>query len=143
MQYDFTGEQRAWRDEIRAFIKQYLTAELLAELREAGNEGKGPMADRFILALRDRGYWGLAWPAEYGGLGRSAIDQWIFVDELESAGAPMLPLTVTSVAPTIMRIGTEAQKKHWSTSPSPTRSQTPAPTWRRCARAPCSTATSG
>ena len=99
MQYDFTGEQRAWRDEIRAFIKQYLTAELLAELREAGNEGKGPMADRFILALRDRGYWGLAWPAEYGGLGRSAIDQWIFVDELESAGAPMLPLTVTSVAP--------------------------------------------
>ena len=48
--------------------------------------------------------WGLAWPPEYGGLGRSAIDQWIFVDELESAGAPMLPLTVTSVAPTIMSL---------------------------------------
>ena len=55
----------------------------------------------------------MAWPKEYGGLQRSAIDQWIFVDELESAGAPMLPLTVTSVAPTIMRIGTEEQKREW------------------------------
>ena len=55
----------------------------------------------------------MPWPKEYGGLGRSAIDQWIFVDELESAGAPMLPLTVTSVAPTIMRIGSEEQKQEW------------------------------
>ena len=113
MQYDFSPEQVAWRDEIRAFIRANITPALLDEQREAGNEGKGPLAQEFIVKLRDRGYWGLAWPAEYGGLGRSAIDQWIFVDELESAGAPMLPLTVTSVAPTIMRIGTEAQKKEW------------------------------
>jgi len=113
MRYDFTPEQRAWRDEVRAFLREHLSPALLAELREAGNEGKGPLADQFIVSLRDRGYWGLAWPAEYGGLGRSAIDQWIFVDELEGAGAPMLPLTVTSVAPTIMRIGSEAQKKEW------------------------------
>jgi alkylation response protein AidB-like acyl-CoA dehydrogenase len=32
---------------------------------------------------------------------------------MESAGAPMLPLTVTSVAPTIMRVGTEEQKRYW------------------------------
>ena len=113
MRYDFTAEQLAWRDEIRAFVAEHLTPELLDELREAGNEGKGPLADRFVLALREKGWWGIAWPPEYGGLGRSAIDQWIFVDELEGAGAPMLPLTVTSVAPTIMRIGTEAQKRHW------------------------------
>ncbi len=113
MRYDFTPEQTAWRDEIRAFIAEHLTPELLDELREAGNEGKGPRADEFVLKLRDRGWWGIAWPAEYGGLGRSAIDQWIFVDELEGAGAPMLPLTVTSVAPTIMRIGSEAQRRHW------------------------------
>jgi alkylation response protein AidB-like acyl-CoA dehydrogenase len=113
MRYDFTAEQLAWRDEIRAFVAEHLTPELLDELREAGNEGRGPLADRFVLALRDRGWWGIAWPREYGGLGRSAIDQWIFVDELEGAGAPMLPLAVTSVAPTIMRIGTEAQKRRW------------------------------
>ncbi|MCX8072743.1 MAG: acyl-CoA dehydrogenase family protein [Candidatus Binatia bacterium] len=113
MRYDFTPEQLAWREEIRAFLREHLTAELLAELRESGNECQGPLARQFILALRDRGWWGLAWPPEYGGLGRSAIEQWIFVDEMESAGAPMLPLTVTSVAPTIMRVGTEEQKKYW------------------------------
>jgi alkylation response protein AidB-like acyl-CoA dehydrogenase len=113
MRYDFTPEQLAWRDEVRAFLREHLTEELLAELRESGNEGQGPLARQFILALRDRGWWGLAWPREYGGLGRSAIEQWIFVDEMESAGAPMLPLTVTSVAPTIMRVGTEEQKRYW------------------------------
>jgi alkylation response protein AidB-like acyl-CoA dehydrogenase len=113
MRYDFTPEQVAWRDEIRAFVREHLSPALLDELREAGNEGKGPLAHQFVLKLRDRGWWGIAWPAEYGGLGRSAIDQWIFVDELEGAGAPMLPLTVTSVAPTIMRIGTEDQRRQW------------------------------
>jgi alkylation response protein AidB-like acyl-CoA dehydrogenase len=113
MRYDFTPEQLAWRDEIRAFVRERLTPPLLDELREAGNEGHGPLARQFVLALRARGWWGLAWPPEYGGLGRSAIEQWIFVDELEGAGAPMLPLTVTSVAPTIMRVGTEDQKRHW------------------------------
>jgi alkylation response protein AidB-like acyl-CoA dehydrogenase len=113
MRYDLTPEQRAWRDEVRAFVGEHLTPALLDELREAGNEGQGPRAREFVLKLRDRGWWGLAWPREYGGLGRSAIDQWIFIDELEGAGAPMLPLTVTSVAPTIMRVGSAEQKKHW------------------------------
>ncbi len=113
MRYDFTAEQLAWRDEVRAFVRAQLTPALLDELREAGNEGQGPLARAFVLQLRDRGWWGLPWPQEYGGLGRSAIEQWIFVDELEGAGAPMLPLTVTSVAPTIMRVGSEAQKQYW------------------------------
>ncbi|HVN88063.1 MAG TPA: acyl-CoA dehydrogenase family protein [Candidatus Binatia bacterium] len=113
MRYDFTPEQLAWRDEVRAFITEHLVPAMLDEARESGNEGQGPLAKEFILKLRDRGWWGLPWPKEYGGLGRSAIEQWIFVDELEGAGAPMLPLTVTSVAPTIMRIGTEAQKQYW------------------------------
>ena len=109
----FHTRQLAWRDEVRAFIRDHLTPPLLDELRESGNEGQGPLAREFVLKLRDRGWWGLPWPKEYGGLGRSAIEQWMFVDELEGAGAPMLPLTVTSVAPTIMRVGSEEQKQHW------------------------------
>ncbi len=113
MRYDFTPEQEEWRAEVREFVHANLTEDLLDELRAAGNEGRGPLSRQFVLKMRDAGYWGLAWPEEYGGSGRTAVDQWIFVDEIESAGAPMLPLTVTSVAPTIMRIGTEAQRKEW------------------------------
>ncbi len=113
MRYEFTPEQLAWREEVRAFLRENLDPKLIEELRELGNEGQGPYARQFLLKLRDRGWWGLAWPKEYGGQERSAIEQWIFVDELEGAGAPMLPLTVTSVAPTIMRVGTEEQKREW------------------------------
>jgi alkylation response protein AidB-like acyl-CoA dehydrogenase len=113
MDYDFTPAQVAWREEIRAFIRDNLDPGLPSETREKGNEGRGPLAQRFHDALRRHGYWGLAWPAEYGGLDKSAVEQWIFIDEIESAGAPMLPLTVTSVAPTIMRVGTDQQKREW------------------------------
>jgi len=113
MDYQLTPRELSWRDEVRAFCAEHVTAAVLDELREIGNEGHGEECRGFVLKLRDRGWWGLAWPPEYGGLGRSAIEQWIFVDEIEGAGAPMLPLTVTSVAPTIMRVGSEAQKQAW------------------------------
>jgi alkylation response protein AidB-like acyl-CoA dehydrogenase len=113
MDYELSPSQLAWRDEVRAFIRENVDPRLASETRERGNEGRGPLAKKFHEALRDRGWWGLAWPEEFGGLGKSAVEQWIFIDEIETAGAPMLPLTVTSVAPTIMRIGNETQKRDW------------------------------
>lgn len=113
MDYELSRREAAWREEVRAFIAEHVDDALADETRERGNEGRGPRAQRFLEALKERGWWGLAWPEEYGGLGKSAIEQWIFIDEIESAGAPMLPLTVTSVAPTIMRIGTEEQRREW------------------------------
>ena len=32
---------------------------------------------------------------------------------MEAAGAPAMRLSITSVAPTIRRVGTEAQKQRW------------------------------
>ena len=113
MDYELTVGEAAWRDEVRAFIRENVDPGLASETRLKGNEGRGPLALRFHRALRDAGWWGIAWPKEYGGLEKSAVEQWIFIDEIESAGAPMLPLTVTSVAPTIMRVGDEQQKRDW------------------------------
>ena len=56
------------------------------------------------------GWLGIGWPKEYGGQGRGFIDQFIFFDESMRAGAPVPMLTVNSVAPTIMKYGTQAQK---------------------------------
>src|SRR4029077_868588 len=47
MRYDFTAEQLAWRNEVRAFCEANVTEELRAELRQAGNEGDGPLAKAF------------------------------------------------------------------------------------------------
>ena len=113
MDYELSPREQAWRDEVREFIAEHVDDALADETRERGNEGRGPRAQQFLDALKERGWWGLAWPEEYGGLGKTAVEQWLFIDEIESAGAPMLPLTVTSVAPTIMRIGSEDQKREW------------------------------
>ena len=51
------------------------------------------------------GWLGIGWPKEYGGQGRTAIEQFIFFDESMRAGAPVPMLTINSVAPTIMQYG--------------------------------------
>jgi alkylation response protein AidB-like acyl-CoA dehydrogenase len=113
MRYDLTDEQRAWRDDVRAFCKANVTEELKAELRQAGNEGDGPMAHRFHRKLFEKGWWGVAWPKEYGGLEKSAVEQYIFIEEMQLAGAPAMRLAITSVAPTIQSAGTPEQKATW------------------------------
>ena len=113
MRYAYTPEQVAWRDEVRAFVRRHVTPSLAAEMRQAGNEGDGPLAREFHRRLFDKGWWGIGWPKEFGGLGKSAIDQFIFVEEMETAGAPAMQLTIRSVAPTILRAGSEEQKARW------------------------------
>jgi acyl-CoA dehydrogenase len=113
MRYDYSPEQLAWRDEVRTFVREHVSEALRAEMRQAGNEGDGPLARAFHDALFKKGWWGVAWPKEFGGLGKNAIEQFIFIEEMEAAGAPGMRLSVTSVAPTIFRVGTKAQQDAW------------------------------
>jgi alkylation response protein AidB-like acyl-CoA dehydrogenase len=113
MRFELTPEQRAWHDEVAAFLAAHMPPALVAELDTGDTEGRGPYARAFLRTLGARGWWGIGWPREYGGLARSAVDQYLFIEEMEWAFAPSLHLTVTSVAPTIMRVGSEAMKRDW------------------------------
>jgi len=113
MRYEYSAEQERWRQEVRGFLREAATPALLAEMRQAGNEGDGPLARSFHQRMFDKGWWGIGWPREFGGLGKSAIEQYIFCDEMAAAGAPAMRLAITSVAPTILRVGTEEQKAYW------------------------------
>src|SRR5262245_4967688 len=57
------------------------------------------------------GWLGLGWPEEYGGQARGPIDQMIFVEESHWAGVPLPLLTLNSVGPTLMALGTDEQKR--------------------------------
>jgi alkylation response protein AidB-like acyl-CoA dehydrogenase len=113
MRYELTPDQEAWRQEVRAFLRTEVTPALEEEMRVSGNEGSGPLAREFQRKLHDRGWWGVGWPTEFGGLGKTAVEQYIFIEEMHLAGAPSMQLSVTSVAPTIMRVGTPVQRQHW------------------------------
>jgi len=65
--------------------------------------------------LYDAGYVGMGWPVEYGGRGATPLRQAVVADEMARAGAPapINPLGIGIVGPTIIVHGTEAQKRRY------------------------------
>lgn len=116
MRFEFTSDQKAWRREVREFLRENFTEEVQEEIEEhggMGQMGEGPKVEEFKQKVQDKGWYGLNWPEKYGGLEKSAIELFIFQEEFSYAGAPTPPLTVTSIGPTIIRHGTEENKKEW------------------------------
>ncbi len=111
MHIDYTPEQRALERELRAYFARLMTPELLEEL--AHSEGGGPQYARALKQMGADGWLGLGWPKEYGGQGRSPVEQFIFFDEVQRAGFPIPLLTLNTIGPTIMRCGTAAQKSRF------------------------------
>ncbi len=108
MHIGYTPEHEALRRELRAYYDELLTPEIVEQLAES--EGVGPVARKVVLQMGADGWLGIGWPKEYGGQGRGFIEQFIFFDESMRAGAPVPMLTVNSVAPTIMKYGSQEQK---------------------------------
>jgi alkylation response protein AidB-like acyl-CoA dehydrogenase len=109
MYIGYTEAQEALRKELRAYYEKLLTREVRDAL--AREHGVGPTNRRIVRQMGADGWLGIGWPAEYGGQGRSAIEQFIFFDESMRSGAPVPMLTINTVGPTIMRHGSEAQKR--------------------------------
>ena len=63
--------------------------------------------------LFNKGLRGVSWPVAYGGAGRSSIEQWLYSEELVYRRLPPGGHSVSSVGATIMRFGTDEQKKRF------------------------------
>jgi alkylation response protein AidB-like acyl-CoA dehydrogenase len=108
MEIGYTEEQQALRQELRDYYSNLLTPEVEAELSQS--HGIGPTVRRITKQMASDGWLGIGWPKQYGGQGRSAIEQFIFFDESMRSGAPVPMLTINTVGPTIMNFGTDEQK---------------------------------
>ncbi|MGE5695090.1 MAG: acyl-CoA dehydrogenase [Candidatus Sericytochromatia bacterium] len=114
MRIGYTPEQEELRRELRSYFATLMTPERVEALSSVEGEYGTGNAYRDTVAQMGRDGWlALGWPTEYGGQARSAMDQLIFTDEAAIAGAPVPFLTINSVAPTIMRFGTDEQKKFY------------------------------
>jgi 3-oxocholest-4-en-26-oyl-CoA dehydrogenase alpha subunit len=109
MEIGYTEEQEALRDQLREYYANLLTPEVEAQLAES--HAIGPNMRRVVKQMAEDGWLGIGWPTEYGGQGRSALEQYIFFDESMRAGAPVPMLTINTVGPTIMDFGTPEQKE--------------------------------
>ncbi|WAC89180.1 acyl-CoA dehydrogenase family protein [Mycobacterium sp. Aquia_213] len=113
MDFELDAGQNAWLTEVREFLSENVTAELRDELAEHDLEFPNGEVARFRRKIGAKGWFGLNWPREYGGLGLGAVHQHLLMSEFEYWGVPGPDLTVTSVAPMIMRHGTEQNKNEW------------------------------
>jgi alkylation response protein AidB-like acyl-CoA dehydrogenase len=110
MELDFTTEQRKFRDELRGYFATMMTDELTQELT-SGGEGGGPEFRKAMKQMGQDGLLGISWPKQYGGQERSAMDAFIFADEIQSFGFPLPFLTLSTVGPTLREYGSEEQKQ--------------------------------
>jgi alkylation response protein AidB-like acyl-CoA dehydrogenase len=112
MDLSLSPADRAFRDEVRAFLEASLTPELRAAGRAAASVFMDP---RYSLPwqriLHAKGWVAPSWPHEYGGAGFNEMQRYIFASEFARAGAPGLaPMGLRMVGPCLMRYGTPAQK---------------------------------
>jgi alkylation response protein AidB-like acyl-CoA dehydrogenase len=108
MYIGYDEEQEALRQELQDYYAKLLTPEVRQELH--GSFGVGPAMRKVVRQMGADGWLGIGWPVEYGGQGRSHIEQFIFYDESMRAGAPVPMLTVNTVGPQIVQHGTDEQK---------------------------------
>ncbi|MDM7464209.1 acyl-CoA dehydrogenase family protein [Tepidimonas taiwanensis] len=113
MDLRFSAEELAFRDEVRAFLRERLPPELAAKVQQGLRLTRDDMA-RWHAILHEQGWLASHWPREWGGPGWGPVQRFIFEYECALAGAPrIVPFGVHMLGPVLIRYGTEAQKRHW------------------------------
>jgi alkylation response protein AidB-like acyl-CoA dehydrogenase len=112
MDFELTPDQRVFRDELRAYFATMMTDALTTELA-TNLEGGGPEFRTAMRQMGRDGLLGLSWPKQYGGQERSAVEQYLFADEVQGAGFPLPFLTLNTVGPMLRVHGTDAQRDHF------------------------------
>jgi len=111
MNLDFTPEELAFRDDVRAFIAENYP-------KDGVERGARDLTKEEFLAwhkvLATKGWVAPAWPVEYGGTGWTATQRYIWSEENAAVDAiPPLPFGVSMVGPVIYTFGSQAQKDRY------------------------------
>ncbi|MDP6980954.1 MAG: acyl-CoA dehydrogenase family protein [Myxococcota bacterium] len=108
MRIAYSDEQAQLRDELREYFSKLITPEIREQL--GAMEG-GKLYRDVIKQMGTDGWLGVGWPKEFGGLGKTWVEQQIWFDEARRASAPIPFVTISTVGPALMQLGTDEQKK--------------------------------
>lgn len=105
-----TSDELTLRDEVRTFMTEYRTRGHRTQL---GINAEPSI--EFSQEIAQRGWVGMSIPTEYGGHGRTAVDRFVVVEEMLSAGAPISAHWVgdRQTAQMLLKFGTEEQKRRF------------------------------
>ena len=121
MDFRFSEQEQAFQREVEDFIKRELPADwtersiywpggygTLAELEEPD-----PVVEQFTRKLAEKGWLTISWPKEYGGAGRSHIEQAIFHERMSYYRVRGGEVATLIGGPTILHFGSDEMKKEW------------------------------
>src|SRR5271170_6335631 len=113
MDLEFTAEERAFREEVRAFLKEHMPREIRDKVLAGREVGRADYLE-WQRRLYQRGWGGVSWPVQFGGTGWNAVQQFIFEEESALAGAPrLIPFGLKMVAPVLMAFGSAEQQQRF------------------------------
>jgi alkylation response protein AidB-like acyl-CoA dehydrogenase len=113
MDLRFTPEEIAFREEVRAFIRDNLPKDIRDRLRLGHPASKQDIVT-WQRILNARGWAAINWAKEWGGPGWTPVQRMIFLEENLAAPAPeLLGFNITMIGPVLIQFGTEEQKKRF------------------------------
>ena len=116
MDPSYPPEAEAYRDKIRAFLGEHLPADWKG-IGALPPDAARAWATDWRVTLYENGLVAAAWPKEYGGGGLTPLEQVVLAEEFARAGVPSGSRNdgfgIQMVGNTILRWGTEAQKKYF------------------------------
>ncbi len=109
MDFKFTEEQEAFREEVRNFLEEELKKGTFEPTCDGWIQGYSP---EFTKKVAEKGWIGLTWPREYGGGERSNIERLVLTEEMLRYGAPAAChwFADRQIGRAIIAYGTEEQK---------------------------------
>ena len=113
MDLDYSADERAFRDDVRTWLRENLPAALRDKVaRYAHLTREDLLAWHRILAAK--GWIAPSWPREWGGTDWNVVQRYLFEEECGYAGAPpLIPFGLAMCAPVLLKFGTEAQKQQF------------------------------
>ena len=113
MNLDFSPEDIAFRNEVRAFIEENYPPELRAK-QETGEELSRDDHLSWHKILAKKGWVAPGWPKAIGGTGWTPTQKYIWSEEQARYNTvPILPFGVAMVAPVIYTFGSDEQKQRF------------------------------
>ena len=113
MDLNYTDEEKAFRDEVRAFLAEKLPKEISDKIRAGRNIGKEGY-EWWHATLNERGWLNFNWPKEFGGAEWNAVQRHIFEEECAAAYAPrIVPFGLSMLGPVLQKFGSKEQQDYF------------------------------
>jgi alkylation response protein AidB-like acyl-CoA dehydrogenase len=114
MNFEFSAEHQAFREEVREFMRTHVPPDLARRTYVGAHPPSVEDYRTWQRILYDKGWAAVHFPKEYGGTGWDALRKHIFAEELNRADALDYGWqALHMIGPVLLAFGSEAQKQRF------------------------------